>query len=59
MEEVMAALPADHPLMLAWEEYKKTFAYANSFKWAAQAEHRDGSMFAAFAKGWEARQKID
>ena len=27
-------VPADHPLMIAWEAYQATEDYANSYKWA-------------------------
>lgn len=52
----MMALPKDHPIMLAWESYRSTSEYANSFRWAEKAEHRDGSMWAAFLAGWQAAQ---
>ena len=49
---VMAPVPKDAALMRAWETYKATDEYANTFKWAAQQEHRDGSLWAAFELGW-------
>jgi hypothetical protein len=52
MSEVATALPTDSPIMLAWERYKSSQEYANSFKWAAHEEHRNGSMWAAFFEGW-------
>lgn len=48
----MQALPTDHPEMKAWEEYKNSDEYKNSFNHAAQEQHRDGSMWAAFDEGW-------
>lgn len=49
---VQSPLPSDHPLMKAWNAYKSTDDYANSRKWAAHAEHVDGSLWAAFMEGW-------
>lgn len=49
---VMQACAKDDPLLLAWEEYRKTEDYRNSFKWAADLEHRPGSMWAAFMAGY-------
>lgn len=46
------ALPKDHPLMKAWDAYRATDGYRNSFKWCADLEHRQGSMWAAFMSGW-------
>jgi hypothetical protein len=45
-------IPKDSPLMLEWENYKDSDEYQNSFRWAAQEEHRDGSMWAAFMAGF-------
>lgn len=45
-------VPKDHPLMLAWEKYLASDEYSNSFKWAGKEEHRKGSIWAAFTKGW-------
>lgn len=48
------ACKPNEPVMVAWDEYKKTEDYANSKKWAAHREHTEGSLWAAFAKGFEA-----
>jgi len=48
----MQALPENHPEMKAWEKYKESEEYKNSFKWAEQERHREGSMWAAFDAGW-------
>jgi hypothetical protein len=50
-------VPSDHPLMKAWTAYKATEDYANSRRWAAHDEHRDGSLWAAFMEGWNAATK--
>lgn len=50
-------LSDDHPLMLAWNAYKATGSYENSFRWAAEETHRAGSMWAAFMAGWIAAMK--
>lgn len=54
MDNAQTPVPADHPLMIAWENYKQTEDYANTKKWAAYAEHVDGSLWAAFARGYHA-----
>lgn len=50
----MTGVPNDDPLMIAWEKYSTCSDYANSLKWAAHDEHRQGSMWAVFMAGWEA-----
>jgi hypothetical protein len=47
----------DDPLMIAWEDYKSSDEYANSFNWAAREQQREGSMWAAFVAGWNARTR--
>ena len=47
-------VPADHPLMVAWNAHKATEAFANSKRWAADANHAEGSLWALFLAGWEA-----
>jgi len=37
MSGAMAPCPPDHPLMIAWEKYKASEDYANSYKWATAA----------------------
>lgn len=53
---IQTALPTDDPVMIAFGEYQQTSEYRNSFHWAAQEQHRDGSMWAAFTAGYEAAQ---
>ena len=48
-----AALPKDHPMMIAWEEYQKTADYQNALRWTVHAEHAPGSLWAAFSTAWE------
>lgn len=50
---VEAAVPADSPLMIAWEAYKKTPEFANTLKWATHPEHAVGSLWASFCAGRE------
>jgi hypothetical protein len=38
--------------MKAWKAYAETDDFANSKKWAAQPQHVDGSLWAAFLQGW-------
>lgn len=40
--------------MVAWEAYKATEEYANTKQWAAYPEHVDGSLWAAFDRGYAA-----
>lgn len=54
---VEAPLPDDHPLKIAWEEYKQSKSYANTRQWALQEDHVDGSLWAAFSFGWYCRMK--
>ena len=51
---VMSRVPDDHPLMIAYEAYRQSEDYRNSFKWAGNLEHRTGSMWAAFEAGFRA-----
>jgi hypothetical protein len=50
---VSQAVPANHPMMRAWERYKSTEVFANVRHWAVNAEHVDGSLWAAFVEGWK------
>jgi hypothetical protein len=47
----------DSPLMKAWEAYKATDEYANTAYWALQSQHTQGSLWAAFVRGYEAAIK--
>lgn len=53
---VITPLPNGHPLMLAWESHKATEEYANTRRWALHDAHVDGSLWAAFVQGWNARE---
>ena len=53
MSDQAALNPLD-PRMIHWEEYKKTEEYANTLKWATHREHTEGSLWAAFVRGYEA-----
>ena len=48
----MTQVPADHPLMKAWKAYEQTEEFANTKKWATHPEHVQGSLWAAFLRGW-------
>jgi hypothetical protein len=54
---VMTAAPKGHPLMIAWEKYQATADFANTRKWATQEPHTLGSLWAAFASGWNAHSE--
>lgn len=49
----------NHPVRKAWETYKASPEYANSFRWADVPEHRTGSMWAAFLAGYQAADNED
>lgn len=53
---LMAQVPTDHPLILAWNAHKATAEYENSKRWAQHAEHLEGSLWALFMAGWSAAQ---
>jgi hypothetical protein len=40
--------------MVAWANYNATQEYENAKRWAARAEHFDGSLWAAFEAGFRA-----
>jgi hypothetical protein len=48
----MAACRKDDPLLIAWNEYQKTEDFANTKRWAAYAEHLQGSLWAVFMAGY-------
>lgn len=64
----MAKVPDDHPLMVAWEAYRRTPEAANSDYWARTLKasepvqgqiiiehlHLEGSLWAAFSAGFAA-----
>ena len=49
-----AAVPPDHPLMIAWAAYTSTEEFANTERWAVNPHHRRGSLWAAFEAGFSA-----
>lgn len=51
-EKVMTKVPDDHPLMVAWNEYKALPEYENAKQWATAPAHTEGSLWAAFMAGW-------
>jgi len=53
----MSPVPEDDPLMKAWQAYKSSPEYLNSWTWAGEIKHRDGSMWAAFVQGWNAAKQ--
>lgn len=50
-----APVPQDSPLMIAWKAYKATPEYANALRWGTYQEHTEGSLWAAFEAGFNAR----
>ena len=51
---VEAQVPEAHPMMIAWTAYKGTKEFASTRMWAATDKYLDGSLWAAFCRGWEA-----
>lgn len=45
-------VPHDSPLWRAWEAYQKTATYANARRWARESTHVDGSLWAAYSRGF-------
>ena len=60
MEDANVMTPCDpnSPLMLAWELYRKSSEYENSASWARLAHHTEGSLWAAFERGWRDAQRV-
>ena len=54
MSYAMSPVPADHPLMIAWEAYKATDEFSNTRTWASVPEGTDGSLWACFVAGYNA-----
>lgn len=50
-------IPKENPQRKAWEAWKETDDYDNVFEWAEVERHRGGSLWAAFNRGWEAREE--
>ena len=55
---IQSQVPADYPMMVAWEAYKASDEYSNTKRWAAHVEHVDGSLWAAFVMGWNCRAPL-
>lgn len=52
MGTVMAPVSKESPLWLAWVTYRESPAYANAANWARHPEHIEGSLWAAFERGF-------
>jgi hypothetical protein len=48
----MQQVPADHPLMKAWEKYRTSDGFRTAFKNGADLEYRTGVLWAAFMEGF-------
>lgn len=57
MSNVQTEMPEDHPMRVAFEAYRSTESYANTFRWAEYPQHRTGSLWAAFNAGYEAAKR--
>jgi len=54
MRNPVSQLPPNDALLVAWDKYKRTESFDNTKKWAADASHIDGSLWAAFMHGYTA-----
>lgn len=46
-------VPADHPLMIAWNAYKETEDFVNGKAWASKNDtYMDGALWSAFMVGF-------
>lgn len=50
-------LPDDHPKMIAWEAFKASEDFTNAKMGIAHPQYVDGSLWAVFDAGWQARQE--
>lgn len=55
----MTPVDTTSPLWLAWKAYTETEEYANTKRWAAHPEHVEGSLWAAFERGFTADSTTD
>ena len=67
MSDTQSALPADHPMMVAWNEFQETDEFKNALKWSVATKYDDGrpiddlqreqhvkgGLWLAFTKGME------
>ena len=56
---VMTPCDSNSPLMQAWKLYRKSSEYENSASWARLEQHTEGSLWAAFERGWRERQRVE
>ena len=54
----MTPVSTDSPLYEAWTAYKASEDYANTRRWARHDQHVDGSLWAAFERGFEAAARL-
>lgn len=52
MSDVMMLVDPNSSIMKAWQEYSHSEEYANTKRWAVDPKHVNGSLWAAFEKGW-------
>lgn len=55
--EVMRQIRDDEPLMISYKEWKASANYENTKRWAQLPEYLEGSLWAAFERGWMAAQQ--
>ena len=49
------ALPSDHPMMKAWDEWCTTEEFKNALAWALRTEYDDGRPVPALYREWHAK----
>ena len=51
-DTTMAQVDQDSPLWKAWLAYSETDSFRNTRRWALDPNHVQGSLWAAFHRGW-------
>jgi hypothetical protein len=55
----MRPVGPDEPLMVAWTAFQATPEFENAKKWAYDARHLQGSLWAMFEAGFNARPRAE
>lgn len=48
----LVEVPVTHPMREQWEDYKISFEYSQTRKWAQSEAQTDASLWTAFTEGW-------
>jgi len=57
--KAMTPVADDDPIMIAWKKYQATDDFANTSQWATNPKHLQGSLWAVFLSGWNARAAFE